>query len=73
MFGNIGKTIKVMAKVFFWLGTITIVGVLAIWPFAFVLYGFGELVEKQTQIAKKMGDVSKNQTRTELKDELPEI
>ena len=31
------------------------------------------LVFLQTQIAKKMGDVSKNQTRTELKDELPEI
>ena len=36
MFKNIGHTIKVMAKVFWWIGTITIVGSLTIWPIALV-------------------------------------
>ena len=52
MFENIGGTIKAMAKVFWWIGTITIVGILLIWPFAFVLYGFGELVEKNCWMAR---------------------
>ena len=72
MFKNIGNTIKVMAKVFWWIGTITIVGVLMIWPMAFVLYGFGELVEKQSETAKCI-KANNTQQINEDKDELPEI
>ena len=59
MFENIGGTIKAMAKVFWWIGTITIVGILLIWPFAFVLYGFGELVEKTCDIERNTGMIMK--------------
>ena len=52
MFENIGNTIKIMAKVFWWIGTITLVGIIIIWPMAFILYGFGELVENSTKTAK---------------------
>ena len=72
MFKNIGNTIKVMAKVFWWIGTVTIVGILMIWPMAFILYGFGELVEKQTEIAKqgKKNTVAPKKAENE---ELPQI
>ena len=73
MFENIGNTIKIMAKVFWWIGTITIVGILMIWPMAFVLYGFGELVEKQSETAKYIKASNKQQPKKEDKDELPEI
>ncbi|MBE7085348.1 MAG: hypothetical protein E7368_04775 [Clostridiales bacterium] len=52
MFKNIGNTIKIMAKVFWWVGTITIVGIILIWPTSWLLYGFGELVENSAKIAK---------------------
>lgn len=52
MFENIGNTIKIMAKVLWWIGTITIIGILIIWPSAFILYGFGELITQTTNIAK---------------------
>ena len=72
MFTNISKTIKIMAKVFWWIGTITIAGILLIWPVAFILYGFGELIEKQCETAKYLKAMPKQQQK-ELKDELPEI
>ena len=73
MFENIGNTIKVMAKVFWWIGTVTIVGILIVWPSTFILYGFGELIEKQTQIARKLKNSAKAQPKVESKDDLPEI
>ena len=54
MFENIGRTIKVMAKVFWWVGTITIVGIMVFWPTSWLLYGFGELVENSAKTAKDM-------------------
>lgn len=57
MFENIGNTIKVMAKVFWWIGTITMVGILVVWPMAFILYGFGELVENSTKTAKDTNNI----------------
>ena len=84
MFENIGNTIKVMAKIFWWIGTITIVGIILIWPTAFLLYGFGELIIRVTEIDKankrmqmlsvceKTGDVSvvDNETIKDIKEEI---
>ena len=72
MFTNIGRTIKVTAKVFWWLYTITIVGIL-FWWIPFLMYGFGELIEKQSLIAKEMKNGVKIQSKVENKDELPQI
>ena len=52
MFANIEKTIKIIAKVIWWFGTITIVGILTFWPVAFILYGFAELIENQKLLVK---------------------
>jgi division/cell wall cluster transcriptional repressor MraZ len=57
MFENIGSTIKVMAKVFWWVGTITIVGIIVFWPTSWLLYGFGELVENSAKTAKDMNNI----------------
>lgn len=74
MFYNIGKTIKIMAKVFWWIGTITIVGILFIWPSAFILYGFGELIEKQTATVNLLKSQKQTTNYTEpTKNCLPEI
>ena len=56
MFENIGCTIKVMAKALWWVGTITIVGIIVFWPTSWLLYGFGELVENSAKIAKDMNN-----------------
>ena len=54
MFANIDKTIKVLAKIIWWIGTITIIGIITIWPVAFILYGFGDLIEREKIIAKSV-------------------
>ena len=59
MFENIVHKIKVTAKVFWWVGTITIVGIISMWPMAFLMYGFAELIEKQTEIANHLKNLSK--------------
>lgn len=52
MFSNISQTLKVTAKIFWVLGICTIVGIVAFWPLAFVMYGLGELIEQLYQIEK---------------------
>ena len=52
MFENIGKTLKVMAMIIWTIGLITIVGIVIFWPPAFILYGFGEIVDKLCEIEK---------------------
>ena len=64
MFNNIGRTIKIFAKILFWFGTITIIGIVAIWPTAFLIYGFGELIERTQEIAKNTG---KNAPKQEMR------
>ncbi|MBR3966447.1 MAG: SHOCT domain-containing protein [Clostridia bacterium] len=60
MFNNIGRTIKILAKIIWWIGTITIVGIILFWPTAFVCYGFGELIEKACEIADNTRSVKYN-------------
>lgn len=99
IFENIGKSIKFLAKISFWvgIGTTIIVGIISIGLtgllglvstaaflfysllFPFVLYGFGELIEKVSEIAKwRIPEVQKHKgasnisTKTNDDDSLPQ-
>lgn len=85
MFKNIGKKIKILAKVVCWIGIIAsvimgliimfdayslvgglfaaAVGALSSWIGSFLLYGFGELVDNTSEIAKKLD--MKNESLTQ--------
>lgn len=49
IFNNISKALKITAKVFWWIGTVTVIGALAFWPLSFIMYGIGETIDKQVE------------------------
>lgn len=82
MFTNIGKKIKMLAKIICWVGIIVsaiwglifmldsysffaglfvaAVGALSSWVGSFLLYGFGELIDKTSEIASKLDGKSES-------------
>ena len=71
MYKDIGRMIKTLAEIICWIGIIvcgilgiytgrliiTIVGALASWLSTFVLYGFGELIDQNTQAREELEEI----------------
>ena len=45
MFDDVSGKIRLISKIVWWIGTVTIVGIITMWPLAYVLSGYAEMIE----------------------------